>query len=117
LAELQLQPGLLRGVVGLEIGQLLKCGELGGGPQSESAERIRRDLVIARTTSLRDELPPSVEAERMRLYKTFRPPTERPLALMKAPRQGDEPQEFLVSLASTVIVSWPFSDLSPVVPR
>lgn len=101
----------------LKSAYLAACNFFRHLPQSESAERIRRDLVLARTTSLRDPLPASVDAERMRLYKTFRPPTGRPLALMKTPRDSDEPREFLISLAGTVIVSWPFSDLSPVVPR
>lgn len=116
---LEFSPPDLRTVqyAALKSAYLAACNFFGHLPQSESAKRIRRDLVIARTTSLRDELPPSADAERMLLYKTFKPPTERPLALMKAPRQGDDPQEFLVSLAGTVLVSWPFSDLSPVVPR
>lgn len=101
----------------LKSAYLAACNFFGHLPKSESAERIRRDLVTARTTALRDELPPSVDAERMRLYKTFSPPAGPTLALMKAPRDGDEPQEFLVSLAGTVVVSWPFSDLSPVLPR
>jgi hypothetical protein len=95
---------------------LAACNLLGHLPQSDSAERIRRVLVIARDTPLREELPASVDVERMRLYKTFSPPTGRSLAIMAGPRDGDEPQEFLVSLAGTVLVSWPFNDLSPVVP-
>jgi hypothetical protein len=116
---LEFSPPDLRTVqyAALKSAYLAACNFLGHLPQSDSANRIRRDLVIARTTPLRDELPASADAERMRLYKTFRPPTERPLALMRAPHQGNDPQEFLVSLAGTVLVSWPFSDLSPVVPR
>lgn len=101
----------------LKSAYLAACNLFGHLPQSDSAERIRRDLVIARSTPLRGALPPSVDAERMRLFKTFRPPTAQSLALMKAPRQGDASQEFLISLAGTVLVSWPFDDLSPVVPR
>lgn len=116
---LEFSPPDLRTVqyAALKSAYLAACNLFGHLPQSDSAARIRRDLVIARTTPLRDALPPSPDAERLRLYRTFRPPTERSLALMEAPREGDGSREFLVSLAGTVLVSWPFDDLSPVVPR
>lgn len=112
------QPDLrTRQFAALKSAYLAACNLFGHIPQSDSAERIRHDLVIARATHLQDELPPSADAERMLLHKTYRPPTGPSLALMSTPREGDELQEFLVSLAGTVLVSWPFDDLSPVVQR
>ena len=98
----------------LEHAYLAACLYLGYVPLFSEAEQIRAELVAARDTPRRLPPPPSAHAERLALYRSDLPPQGAPLAIVATrPDDPNERPEYLISLAGTLFVSWPFS----IVPR
>jgi hypothetical protein len=93
---------------------LAACLYLGYVPNFTEADQIRADLLAARDTPRRLPPPPSTYAERLSLYRSERPPQGPPLAIMVTrPNDLEENPEYLISLAGTLLVSWPFSIVPP----
>lgn len=85
-------------------------------PVGGSAERIRRELLAARDTPGSQDLSASTEAQRVQLYRTYTARTGPPLGLHEEVTDNAGSRKFLISLGGTLLVSWPFDDLSPFVP-
>ena len=85
---------------------LAACLHLQGVPNTEEAAAIRADLLAARETRRREELPP-IE-ERVVVYRggVGRPGPPLALVAMDPPDGGE--QRPLISLAGVLFVSWPF---------
>jgi hypothetical protein len=96
---------------------LAACVYLRTIPRRGSAERIRAELIAARDTPSGVALRVGPEARRIQFYKTFAAPSGPPLALHEEQADDGESRRFLISLAGTLVVSWPFDDLFPAVPR
>ena len=102
-------------IAALKHAYLAGCLQLGEIPETASADRIRRDLILARDTPREAALPVSVEAVGLRLGRTFEAP-QGPSVALHADSDSDpdgEAPRFLISLAGTVLVSWPFDDVGP----
>lgn len=91
---------------------LAACLLLGGIPFTDEADRIREALVAARDASPRDMLSDCAEADRLVLARTGVAPQGPPLALMLE-HVEDGPGRHVLSLAGTIVVSWPFMDIPP----
>jgi hypothetical protein len=96
---------------------LAACLWLRAIPEGGSAERISGELLAVRDAPVKAAMPISAEAGRLRLGRTYQERTGAPLALHTEPRDEGEPPSFMVSLAGTVLVSWPLDDISPFVHR
>jgi hypothetical protein len=93
---------------------LAACLHFGDIPSARSAERIRGALCVARDASDRRSIPASDDAQRLRILRTYRAPSGPSLALMEElDTNGQATGQPLISLAGTILVSWPFDDLDP----
>lgn len=90
---------------------LAACLYLGYVPDIDEAVDIRKALLAARSAP-RSEGPPDVPAaDRLAVYLSGRPAAGPPLAIMET-QPAETTQgvpRYLISLAGTVFVSWPFS--------
>jgi hypothetical protein len=91
---------------------LAACLCLGGIPLTDSADRIRAALLEARDANRDQPLTGSQEADRLRMGRTRTGVQGPPLALMATSLPNGE-THFLLSLAGTLLISWPFDDLHP----
>jgi hypothetical protein len=93
---------------------LAACLQLGEIPNTAEAHRIRSDLVAARDATAFELLPDSAAAAALGLGRSFKPPNGPPLALLAMPASepGGRPEPW-ISLAGTMAVQWPFTELQP----
>jgi hypothetical protein len=93
---------------------LAVCLYLGYVPGIRDAVEIRADLLAARDTPRHVPPPVSGHADRLSLYRSDLAPQGPPLAIVATcPENPDEEPEYLISLAGTLFVSWPFSIVPP----
>lgn len=101
---------------------LAACLSLRGVPFIESANEIRAELLAARNASSRAAVTMGPRARDLRVYRTATAASGPPLALVRTvsgiagkdgvPRTTDE-CEYLLSLAGTLLVTWPFPEVLP----
>jgi len=109
-------PGRFK-IAALKHAYLAACLYLGYVPDSPDADEIRADLIAALNTPRRLPPPRSQHAERLALYRSEQPPLGPPLAIVATrPEDPDEQPQYLISLAGTLYVSWPFSVVQEKVP-
>jgi hypothetical protein len=108
--EFGLRPGL--DAAALKHAYLAACLAIRGVPLTPSAIRIRKELMAVRDAPARNNLPHSHTASRISIVRTYLPPGEQPLALVELPATDTEPPQLMLSLADTILVSWPFDDIS-----
>ena len=83
-------------------------------PGIRDAVEIRADLLAARDTPRHVPPPVSGHADRLSLYRSDLALQGPPLAIVATcPENPDEEPEYLISLAGTLFVSWPFSIVPP----
>lgn len=88
---------------------LAACLHLGRVPDTPDVRQIRADLLAARNALPRTRPAASKLAERLRVYRSHRPPAGPPLALVLSRLDGlPDDQKLLISLAGSLFVSWPF---------
>jgi HNH endonuclease len=93
---------------------LAACLYLGYVPAMPEADEIRAELVAVRDAPRRSRPPTSEYAQRLRIYRSYQPPQGPPLAIVATqPDKPDEDPEYLISLAGTLFVSWPFAGVPP----
>lgn len=92
---------------------LAACLSLGGVPLVESADEIRAELLAARDARSRANVTLGDRARNLRCYRTGSVASGPHLALVRAGR--DDETVYLLSLAGTVLVSWPFPEIPPIV--
>ncbi|MGL5827421.1 MAG: hypothetical protein ACRCYU_21825, partial [Nocardioides sp.] len=71
----------------------------------------RDELLTARDAKTRRQVKLGPMAEGLRVHRTGQAASSPPLALLKSDHEGE--RTYLVSLAGTVLVEWPFADLDP----
>lgn len=94
----------------LKCAYLAACLHLGGVPKVRSANEIREELLAVVTAARRADVVAGPRAAALLVFRTGAPPSGPPLALMHTEEQG---VGHLISLAGTVLVSWPFVELDP----
>lgn len=99
-------------IAALKQAYLAACLQLQEIPQTESAEAIRRDLIAARDAPDSRSVPASAIADALTVVRSFEVQKAPPLALCKF-RSTADVEKFGISLAGSILVSWPFSDVSP----
>nr|WP_246401389.1 HNH endonuclease [Jiangella mangrovi] len=104
-ARAQYKTGLLKNAF------LAACLHVGGVPMTASTAEIRAELVATRDARSRRDVQLGPRAEAIRAYRTGQPANGKPLALMRT--DGVDKPRFLISLAGTILVEWPFPDVDP----
>lgn len=94
----------------LKSAYLAACLHLKTVPDVPSSAEIRRELLAARDARSRRDVALGSRAASLNAYRTDRPATGPQLALMRDATDS----RFLISLAGTVLVDWPFPEISPV---
>lgn len=89
---------------------LAACLAIGGVPGCESADQIRDALLKVRDHPKSGYIPECEAVRRLLVGKTNLAPSGPTLALLE---RRSAAGEFLISLAGTVVVSWPFPDFPP----
>lgn len=105
-APAQVQTGLLKNAF------LAACLHLRGVPMTISAAEIRAELVAARDTRQRRDVQLGPRAKALRAARTGQPADGTRLALLRT--DGVDQPAFMISLAGTVVVEWPFPDVDPI---
>lgn len=107
----------------LKSAYLAACLSLRGVPICESALEIRAELLNARDAPSRSAVAMGDRAQELKVYRTGSVASGPPLALVRTvPEQsrendshdGAKPStegEYLISLAGTLLVSWPFPEI------
>lgn len=116
LIHLEVQPPQPRRyrLAALKHAYLAACLHLREIPDTGEAHRIRSDLVAARDATTFELLPHSAAAAALGLARSFAPPNGPPLALLAMPAvESGGPSTPWISLAGTLAVQWPFSDVLP----
>lgn len=90
---------------------LASCLHFGGVAHTPSMMAARDELLAARDAASRREVALGPTAEALRVHRTGHPASGPTLALMKCDHDGEV--TYLVSLAGTILVEWPFDDLDP----
>jgi len=90
---------------------LAACLHFGGVPYTQTVLAAREELLLARDSKSRREVHLGTVAESLRMHRTGRSASGPRLALMRSDHAGAT--TFLISLAGTVLVEWPFVDLDP----
>lgn len=104
---------------------LAACLSLRGVPGVESANEIRAELIAARDASSRAEVKMGERARGLKVYRTGGVASGPPLALVRtvagsaekdSDRTGQSAEqdgevEYLISLAGTLLVAWPFPEI------
>ncbi|MBO3752157.1 hypothetical protein J5X84_39365 [Streptosporangiaceae bacterium NEAU-GS5] len=97
----------------LKSAYLAACLHLGRVPETPSAKQIRADLLAARDAP-KGSHPTSTAAAQVKLWRTYADPNGPVLALLENSDATEFADRHLISLAGTVIVSWPFPEMSPI---
>jgi hypothetical protein len=106
-------PEHLYRLAALKHAYLASCLHLGFVPDTPSARRIRAELLAARDAPNWRKVPPGATAAELTIFRTYLPPTEPTLGLVEIVVDGEPTGEYFISLAGTVLVSWPFEDVPP----
>lgn len=96
----------------LKSAYLAACLTLRAVPDVTSASEIRDELLAARDAGNRAEVGLGPRARSLRAGLTGKPAHPPSLGLMKLLVESGPPQ-YLLSLAGTVIVHWPFPEIDP----
>lgn len=97
--------GLLKSVY------LAACLHFGGVAHTTSVMAARDELLAARDAKSHRQVKLGSIAEGLVVHRTGKPAGGPPLALLTSEYEGET--TYLVSLAGTVLVEWPFPDLDP----
>jgi hypothetical protein len=85
---------------------------LGGVPVGiPSVDEIRAELLAARDSPKRATVGMGPRARALKVYRTGAEASGPPLALVRTEQAGES--VYLLSLAGTLLVSWPFPELNP----
>jgi hypothetical protein len=95
----------------LKSAYLAACLRLSGVPDIPSAREIRAELHAARATRRRRDVTLGERARALGIYRTGDGAGGPPLALVRSEVEGGE--RFLLSLAGSMLVDWPFPEISP----
>lgn len=90
---------------------LAACLHFGGVAHTPSVMAARAELLAARDAKSRRAVRLGPIAEGLRVHRTCQSSSGPPLALMKSEHDGEV--TYLVCLAGTILVEWPFDDLDP----
>lgn len=93
---------------------LAACCNLRHIPGGAMADVIRADLMSARDAPTNTDIPHSAVAAELSLMRSYAEPSEPILALAAvASKTSPGMSEVWISLAGTVLVQWPLSDVPP----
>lgn len=95
----------------LKSAYLAACLHFGGVAHTDSLMAARNELLAARDAKSRRDVALGPVAEALRAHRTGLPASGPSLALLTSEHEGEA--TFLISLAGTILVEWPFSDLDP----
>lgn len=95
----------------LKSAYLAMCLHFGGVVHSESVMSARDELLQARDAKSRRHVQLGPVAEGLRVHRTGLAANGPSLALLRSDHQGT--CTYLISLAGTILVEWPFADLDP----
>lgn len=95
----------------LKSAYLAACLHFGGVVHTPSVMAARDELLAARDAKTRREVKLGTIAEGLRVHRTGRSASGPTLALLKSVHDGET--TYLLSLAGTLLLEWPFSDLDP----
>ena len=95
----------------LKSAYLAACLNLGAFAQTPSMEAARLELLRARDAASRKDVELGPLSARLVVHRTGRPACRPPLALLQS--ESAEDSVYLISLAGTLLVEWPFPDLDP----
>lgn len=93
----------------LKSAYLASCLHLQTVPDVPSSTEIRQELLAARDARSRKDVTLGRRAALLNVYRTDQPATGPRLALLKDATDS----RFLISLAGTILVDWPFPEISP----
>lgn len=95
----------------LKSAYLAACLHLRGVPRVDSAKQIRTELLGVVAARSRTDLTVGPHAQKLRFFRTGKP-AGVPLALLRNKTMESGPS-WLLSLAGTLIVEWPFPEIDP----
>lgn len=95
----------------LKSAYLAACLHFGGVVHTQSVMATRDELLQARDAKSRRHVQLGPIAEGLRVHRTGLAADGPPLALLRSDHDGMS--TFLISLAGTILVEWPFTDLDP----
>lgn len=96
----------------LKSAYLAACLSIRGVPIVPSAEEIRAELLAARDTRKRADVQLGPHAASLGFHRTGTPAVGPPLALVRT--EIDNQATYLISLAGTLLVTWPFPEIDPI---
>jgi hypothetical protein len=79
-------------------------------PDIASAVAIRAELLAARDARRRRDVVLGPRAAAIKAFRTGQPAAGPTLAILRS--EEDEPR-YLISLAGTILVDWPFPEVTP----
>ncbi|WP_412161440.1 HNH endonuclease [Curtobacterium flaccumfaciens] len=104
-SEAEIRNGVLKSAY------LAACIHLDGVPRVNSAKQIRTELLGVVAARSRPDLQVGPHAQTLRFFRTGKP-AGIPLALLRNKTMESGPS-WLLSLAGTLIVEWPFPEIDP----
>lgn len=94
----------------LKSAYLAACLHLRAAPDAPSATAIREELLVARDARRRRDVVLGPWADSLRVFRTGEPAQGPTLAVL---RSREDEQRYLISLAGTIVVDWPFPEITP----
>lgn len=95
----------------LKSAYLAACLHLGGVPDSPTFRQARTELLAARDAESRRAVALGPMASALRVHRTGQPSGGPTLVLLRS--EHEDEVTFLLGLAGTLLIEWPFSDVDP----
>ena len=95
----------------LKSAYLAACLHFGGVPDTPTFLAARDELLQARDATSRRKVHLGPIANQLKVYRTGLAANGPTLALLRSDHDGES--TYLISLAGTLLVEWPFADLDP----